>query len=134
MASREMAELIRRLGIEAYRSRLIDNALRYLGESVELDPANAEAHGGYGLALLRKYALTSDKTFLEKSITHLRAFTELAPDDSRNYLFYAQIGDACDKLGRPEEAGHAFSTALELNPNLPVPEHLRRKYLPNKFS
>ena len=129
LSPQETAEVKRQSGLKAYRARLIDGALRLFDEAVALDPSNVEAHADYGVALLRKYELTGNTEFLSRGTDELKRVTELATRDRRLYLIFAQIGEACDRLGRREEAREALLKAIELYPDLSVPDDLRERYL-----
>ena len=88
---------------------LLEEASRSATTAVELDPADAEAHAVYAMALLE----AGDLPRAEKSFQ--RAL-ELSPNSFEILVFYAHRADI---FGKAEEAAEIAERAIRLNPQYP---------------
>ena len=101
-ARQNMAELLRKQG-------RYEQAIEWFRAVLDHDPEYALAHAGLGDALfyLNRY---------EESVESLTRFLALQPDSSVTGPLRILLGQALQKLARPDDAAKQYERALEIDP------------------
>jgi len=102
-------EALNVLGIEQYMNEDHQGAIETLEKVLRIDPDNAKAHFGLGMAL-------SDRSSeYDRSLSHLRRAIELEPTNPTAHYMAGRVLTAQEQL---DEALQALQRSLELSPDL----------------
>jgi Tfp pilus assembly protein PilF len=91
-------------GIDALERNHIDEAVRLLGQSVELDPQSFHGHLALGIALTKALDIPAAERALETAIS-------LQP---RNFYAHLRMAELYQRVGVPKRAKEELQTALDL--------------------
>ena len=114
---RQLAQQANDRGLAFYREKRYAEAEAQFTEALKLRPDFALAANNLGFIFYKQEKYAEAARWFEKAI---------AMDRSRA-VAYVNLGDAFAKAGRAADAAEAYRTYLELAPNGPSAEYVRRQ-------
>lgn len=116
-SQRQLAQRANDRGLAFYKEKRYAEAEAAFTEALKLRPDFALAANNLGFIYFRQEKYPESARWFEKAITM----------DRSRAVAYVNLGDALAKSGRPAEARQAYTTYLELAPNGPSADYVRRQ-------
>ena len=108
-------QILRLLGLIEFDLKNFDGSLKFLNESLQINPNNSECYSNRGLV---NFKLKN----IDKAISDFKKAISL---DKNNYNPYFNLGNLYKELGKLDESVENFTKAISINKNLYLAYHNR---------
>src|SRR5262249_40394054 len=105
------------LGLQYYREKKYDEALKELALAVKLQPGNATTANNMGFTLYKPSRYEGSIYWFKKAINL----------DEHRAVAYLNLGDAYLKLGKAKEAVQNYDKYVQLSPKAPGVDEVRQR-------
>jgi len=110
-------------GMQAFKAGRYDEAISSYNGALEKQPKAAHIHNLLGMAYRFKYNKNKDQELKEKEIEAFKKAVELEPSF---VVAIVNLGSTYYYMGKKKEAAKQFERVLELTPNHPDAERLKK--------